>query len=130
MRLEPKLIAEGWVDYWFGDLDPLEKELSSWATEALTTATENDAFYALEIIDEIHNLVIDPEQVAIFAAGPLEEFLAHQELVVIDEIEKRAANDSRFAHALGGVWRHGMNDETWSRIKQCRDTSKWDDPFD
>lgn len=130
MKLEPKLIAAGWFDYWFGNLDQLEKELSSWATEALTTAIENDSIYALEIIDEIHELANEPEQVAIFAGGPLEEFLARQDLVVIDEIEKRAANDSRFAHALGGVWRHGMSDETWSRIKQCRDTSKWDDAFD
>jgi len=130
MKLEPKLIAEGWVDYWFGDLDQLEKELSFWAPDALTAAIENDAFYALKIIDEIHELVIEPEQVAIFAGGPLEEFLARHDLVVIDEIEARAANDSRFSHALGAVWRHGMSDETWARIKRCRDTSKWDDAFD
>ena len=96
----------------------------------MTAAIENDAFYALKIIDEIHELVIEPEQVAIFAGGPLEEFLARQDLVVIDEIEARAANDPRFAHALGAVWRHGMSDETWARIKRCRDTSKWDDAVD
>lgn len=128
MKLNSQLVAEGWIDYWFGELDQLEKELSSWAPETLSIAIENDADYSLQILDEIHKLVIKSEHVAIFAAGPLEEFLARQDIVVIEDIEKRAENDARFAHALGGVWRQDMGDEIWARIKLCRDTSKWDDP--
>ncbi len=130
MRLDPKLIAKGWMDHYFGELDELEQEFAGWAEDAVWAAVRNDADYALEIIDELHALVETNAEVQVFAAGPLEDLIYWQDLVVIEEIEKRAQEDPRFAHALGGVWKSQMRDEVWERVKKCRDTSLWADAME
>lgn len=107
-----------------------ERALSTWATDVIYEAVHNDAFYALRIVTALHEFTKNTEWVAIFAAGPLEDLLAGQGPVVIGEIETRALRDPDFSHALGGVWRNAIDEETWARVKTCRNSKNWDMAMD
>lgn len=126
MILDPKLVAQGWLDLRLQKLGTRERTLGSWADDLIMEATHNDAEYALQIIFAIHELDPDHEAADVFAAGPLEDLLAYQGAYVIDEIERRATNDSSFAFVLGGVWKNIIPDPIWNRILACRDRRGWD----
>lgn len=62
-----------------------------------------------------------PEDVALIAAGPLEDLIATRGATVIDEIEGLAAQAPRFAYALTGVWQpEGVAPLLWARIEAAR----------
>lgn len=62
-----------------------------------------------------------PEDVAVVAAGPLEDLIAGHGATLIDEIEARAARSPRFAYALTGVWPQGKAGTLlWARIEAAR----------
>lgn len=62
-----------------------------------------------------------PEDIAVVAAGPLEELIAGHGAALIDEIEARAAGAPRFAYALTGVWPLGKAGTlVWARIEAAR----------
>jgi len=126
MRLQAKLISEGWIDLRTSKLSKLERSLGDWAEEALSQAVYNDADYALEIIEAIH--ACDPKHSTVeeFAAGPLEDLLAYQGAFVIDRIEVKARQDPSFAFVLGGVWQNMMPDAIWERVVKCRTRKGWD----
>jgi hypothetical protein len=51
------------------------------------------------------------------AAGPLESFLGRFDGEVIDMVEREATRDEKFRRVLTGVWKHGMSDSTWHRVR-------------
>lgn len=120
MKLAPKIIAEGWIDLHTSKLSPTDRAIGEWVNEAIDLAIFNDADYAFEIIEAIHDLDSDQACLDVFAAGPIELTLTHQGVILIDRFERKARSDSKFATVLGGVWQHGMMDDTWKRIKACR----------
>lgn len=63
-----------------------------------------------------------PEDVAMVAAGPLEDAIGAQGSALIDEIEHLAATAPRFAYALTGVWpgEPGAAPLLWARIEAAR----------
>lgn len=126
MILDAKLFAEGWIDLRKSKLSKRERALGDWANEALREAIYNDADYAFLIIEGIHEL--DPEQkyVEEFAAGPVEDLLAYQGVMLIDRIEQKARKDGSFAFVLGGVYQNAMPDNIWTRVKACRERAGWD----
>lgn len=54
------------------------------------------------------------------AAGPIEHLLGTFGDVEIDECERRASEDPRFARLLTGTDRHGMSDEVWARVRSIQ----------
>lgn len=120
MILDARLIAQGWIDLRTSKLTKRELALGEWANEALREAIYNDADYAFEIIEAIHEL--DPEQTQgeEFAAGPIEDLLAFQGVILIDRIEQKAREDTAFAFVLGGVYQNAMTDSVWERVQACR----------
>jgi hypothetical protein len=38
----------------------------------------------------------------------------------IDEVERRAAADPKFARMLSGVWKYVMSDEVWARVEALK----------
>jgi hypothetical protein len=56
------------------------------------------------------------------AAGPLEGFLGRFDAEVIDRVEAEAARDPRSRRVLSGVWKHGMPDPVWSRVRAIQAT--------
>lgn len=100
MILDAKLIAEGWIDLRASKLTKQERALGDWANEALREAICNDADYAFEIIEAIHALDPDHKFVEEFAAGPVEDLLSYQGVMLIDRIEQKARRDKSFAFVL------------------------------
>ena len=126
MILEPEIVARGWLDLHTRSMEDYERALSTWAEDIIREATYHDANYALRIVMALHVLTRNTEWIAIFAAGPLEDLLARQGQVVIGDIEEASRLDPGFAHALGGVWRNSIDEETWARVKVCRTSKGWD----
>ena len=122
MILEPKLIAQAWIDQYSKSISKQEKALGAWVDDALSCAFYNDADYAFEIIEEIHDIDSNQEHVDLFSAGPLEELLTHQGSAIIGKIELKAKKDKAFAKVLGGVWQNSMQDDIWERVKKVRDS--------
>jgi hypothetical protein len=56
------------------------------------------------------------------AAGPLEGFLGRFDEAVIDLVEAEAAHNAKFRRVLSGVWKHGMTDRVWSRVRAIQAT--------
>lgn len=60
------------------------------------------------------------DQIAVLAAGPLEDLLGVHGLQFIDRIEREAEQNSRFNHLLGGVWKNQMTQDIWERVQKAR----------
>lgn len=121
MILDAKLVAEGWFDLRISRLTKQER-----ANEALQGAIYNDAEYAFDIIEAIHDLDSDQKFTEEFAAGPVEDLLAYQGVILIERIEQKARSDKSFAFVLGGVWQNAMPDNIWERVEACRERKGWD----
>jgi hypothetical protein len=60
------------------------------------------------------------EQIAVLAAGPLEDLLAYHGTAFIDRVEKEARVYPAFRHLLGGVWRSSIAEPVWHRVEAIR----------
>ena len=127
MKLDPKIIAEGWYDLHTSKLTKAERALGEWAEEALREAIYHDGEYAFEIISAIHDLDSEHKSIETFSAGPIEDLLVYQGAVAIDLVENKARKDPSFAYVLGGVWQNSMSDDVWDRVKKVRKTEGWAD---
>jgi hypothetical protein len=68
---------------------------------------------------------LSDEQVALLAAGPVEDLLVSYGAQFINRIEAEASRSTAFAHLLGGVWRQDMPDEIWKRVEAARGQDVW-----
>jgi hypothetical protein len=57
---------------------------------------------------------------ALLAAGPLEDLLAHHGELWIDRVEAQAQADPKFNYLLGGVWQNQMTEDVWQRVQAVR----------
>ena len=60
------------------------------------------------------------QQIAVLAAGPLEDLLAYHGPAFIDRVEKEARVHRAFRHLLGGVWRSSIAEPVWRRVQAIR----------
>ena len=60
------------------------------------------------------------EQIALLAAGPMEDLLAQHGVQFIERVEAEAKRNPRFNHLLGGVWRSSMTEDVWGRVQRAR----------
>lgn len=60
------------------------------------------------------------EELSHIAAGPMEHLLSRHGDRFIDEVERRAAADPKFAQMLSGVWKNMMTDEVWARVQALK----------
>jgi hypothetical protein len=70
-----------------------------------------------------HQLTED--QIALLAAGPVEDLLALHGAKFIECIEAEAQRSPAFAHVLGGVWRRDIPLEIWRRVEAARKGRFW-----
>lgn len=61
------------------------------------------------------------EQVALLAAGPVEDLLALHGVQFIDRFEAEARRTPAFARVLCGVWRRDIPEEIWWRVEAARE---------
>ena len=94
---------DAWTSDLFFELAHKHPDLGFAATEAALAACES------------------PEEVAVVAAGPLEDLIAQHGALLIDRIEARGEDSPRFAYALTGVWPQGNRGTLiWARIEAAR----------
>jgi hypothetical protein len=75
----------------------------------------------LDVIVAALPLCRSPEEVALVAAGPLEDVIAANGPAVIDRIETLAPVNARLRFALTGVWPQGSaGTPLWHRIEAAR----------
>lgn len=127
MPLDPEIVARYWLINWNDSTTATEKELNSWVNDALYSAMQCDADYALSIVEAIHEQDATQSRIEAFAAGPVEDLLVYHGQEVIDRVIARASKDPAFARVLGGVWKRDMEDSVWDLVVKHRNTDIWAD---
>lgn len=74
---------------------------------------ENCWLFIVDVIDDIH----EEQILANLGAGILEDVLVHHGEILIDRVEKLAAQDLKFKKTLSCVWKNRISDEVWNRIQ-------------
>ncbi len=97
-----------------------------WANDILMDLMEGGPQEALQMIVMILERDLSKKRFEMLAAGPLEDLLKSSGEVVIDQIEKEATQNPKFATLLGGVWKSEIKDEVWNRVQKARDQNGWD----
>lgn len=84
-----------------------------------------DAEAVWQAVLRIMQRELSEEQIALLAAGPVEDLLVLHGGQFIDRIEAEARRNSAFAHVLGGVWRQDMAPALWQRVEAARGGKVW-----
>jgi hypothetical protein len=115
-------IARAWVAYW--QEEERTGRFPNSAVGNFASRLHPDTGWAviLRILDRLNADPKDP-LFKIFAASPVEDFIADHGAIVIDRVEAEAATNPRFKLLLGGVWRRGMPLDIWERVERCRERS-------
>jgi hypothetical protein len=100
--------------------DWLEKSSRADGKATMYDVVYDDPEVAWPAILQILEQELTEEQIAVLAAGPLEDLLALHGPEFIDRAESEAARNPRFNHLLGGVWRSRMLQEIWERVEKVR----------
>jgi hypothetical protein len=83
-------------------------------------AAEDAPEVAWRAIVALSRQTLSPKQIAVLAAGPLEDLLASHGPAFIDRVEHEARVYRAFRHLLGGVWRNTMAEPVWRRVEAIR----------
>ena len=111
-------IVAGWIT--FNGSEEHEKGENSeyfkyWIS--LSDLIENCNELALEAILKIVKQDNSDTILANLAAGPLEDLLRYADERTLQAIERAAKSDAYVRKALGAVWKGGIPEKTWERIK-------------
>jgi len=68
---------------------------------------------------------LSDEQIALLAAGPVEDLLAKYGAEFIERIETEAQSSPAFKHLLGGIWPGRISSEIWIRVEKSRGGEIW-----
>ena len=97
-----------------------------WAADCIDELVSKAPERAIRFIREALPYITSDEDIAFFAAGPLENLVAEHGVSVIDEIEQEARQSSRFRFLLSGIWgRDRTNPEVWRRIQNAVGSGPW-----
>jgi len=88
--------------------------------DLINDLSRNEPDEAWEFINAVLAQHPSDKVVAVLAAGPLEDLLAHHGDEFIDRVEERAREDDAFNLLLGGVWRNSMKLRIWRRVEKAR----------
>jgi hypothetical protein len=89
------------------DLERAESPLAQRAQRAydgVQNSVELGGTEALDVVEALITSAPDADAVAVVSAGPLEELVYGHGAALIDDIERRARQDSAFANALRSIW--------------------------
>ncbi|MCM2560883.1 hypothetical protein M8756_02535 [Lutimaribacter sp. EGI FJ00015] len=106
------------------DDDPSESSLrahpKAWAYALTDALCANAPEHALTLVQAAVAQAAAPDDVAMIAAGPLEDLLARHGADVIAMIETLAKGSARMRFALSGVWPEQVNPMVWARVEAAR----------
>jgi len=104
---DPARVAKAWLQY-----VPRPRWLFEWVMHVC--GNEPDGGWS--IVQALVAAAKDDEDLALVAAGPLEELLRTHGSSVVERVEQLAQHDRRFRRALSGVWRSTIDQAIWSRV--------------
>lgn len=103
-----------------------ENKQNSWAENRLSglirqRPIDDDSLQEVwDVLLTISQRSLSDKAIGCFAAGPLEDFLAHHGEAIIERVEVQARCDPDFKHLLGGVWQNAMSETVWKRVQTAR----------
>jgi hypothetical protein len=108
--------AQSWIDELRGHAADSEGGAGQSVTMMTFTATPHQQWqFILAAIAHASD-----EELCHIAAGPVEHLLGKHGDTYIDEVERRAESDPKFARMLSGVWKYMMSDEVWARVEALK----------
>lgn len=111
--LEPDRLAHAWLQHPGVDAP---QWIFAWVMDLCRDHPDEAWPLALALV----HVARGDEDLALVAAGPLEELLSNHGLAIIERMEAEAARDPRFRRALSGVWRSSMKEAVWARLVRAR----------
>jgi len=104
----------------------LRNDVHAWAPECVAELILESPNLALDFILQALPLFETDEDVAVLAAGPMEDLLGYHSESLIDRIEAEAAENGRFRLLLSGVWgRNNVRIEVWRRLQKAIGNGPW-----
>ncbi|MFD1508989.1 DUF6869 domain-containing protein [Lacimonas salitolerans] len=105
--------------------DPSEQALrthpQAWAMALTDRLCADHPDTGLDLTLAALPLCDSPDDVAMLAAGPLEDLLATHGPALIDRIETLGPTTPRLRFALSGTWPDRINPLVWARVQAARD---------
>jgi hypothetical protein len=102
------------VNYW------LEQSERPGGDSTMYDVVRDEPEIAWPAILQILQRELTEDQIAVLAAGPLEDLMAVHGAQFIERVESEAARNPRLNHLLGGVWQSKMEPEIWQRVQKAR----------
>ncbi len=125
-REERERITAAWIAQTEAGDGTAQHEENFWAFGRLSEMTLEepedgaDPEEAWLIILAIKEQAISEDAIALLAAGPMEDLLAHHGNAFIERVEAEARRNPRFNNLLGGVWRSSISEDVWRRVEAAR----------
>ena len=91
-----------------------------WTADLMFDLVRDHRDMAFEAIRATLARCTTPEQVAMLAAGPLEDLLTEHGPEMIDRVLAEAEASDRFRYALTGVWKNEIKPMVWARLESAR----------
>lgn len=114
-------IVVAWIAMHSSETGTVEYERNSWAGDRLLDwAIEGDSKRLWEFVQSAYKRELPDNVLAVLAAGPMEDLLAHHGPEYIGRVEDLARTDPKFNFLLGGVWKNTMTDDVWRRVQAIR----------
>jgi hypothetical protein len=63
----------------------------------------------------------EADELGAIAAGPFEHLLGHHGDAYIDAVERRCAQDPKWARVADGAWQYMMSDAVWARVRAIQE---------
>jgi hypothetical protein len=90
------------------------------AHEAVRTWIDSDPEQAWRFIEAAYQSEMTDEELAVVAAGAVEDFLAAHGEQYFVRLETAVRRDARARFMVAGVWQGGMSDPLWGRFLAMR----------
>ena len=116
-------LAARWVGYLRATMaeEAPQDHPEFWTFSLLVDLARDAPDLCMDTVIAALDLCLTPNEVALVAAGPLEDVIVAQGLAVMDRIEAEAARSARFRYALSGVWPQGSaGTPLWQRVEAAR----------
>lgn len=116
-------LAERWLGYLRATLpdDAPQDHPDFWTFSLLVDLAREAPDLCLDVVLAALPLCQTPEELALVAAGPLEDVITEHGAAVIARIELEAPGNARLRLALSGVWPQGSaGTALWSRVQAAR----------
>jgi hypothetical protein len=100
---------------------PLGQESWGWASDRMNHVISGAPDVAWEVVTTLIDVAPSDRSLGFFAAGPLEDLLSQHGPALIARVEEHARTNAKFRRALAQVWRLGMTDDVWQRVRRAAD---------